>query len=43
MERKRKSPWSFMTNGYLLLIMLFIYLPIAYVVVFSFNYSKSMT
>ena len=43
MERKRKSPWSFMTNGYLLLIMLFIYLPIAYVVVFSFNDSKSMT
>ena len=43
MERKRKSPWSFMTNGYLLLVLLFIYLPIAYVVVFSFNDSKSMT
>ena len=43
MENKKKSPWSFMTRGYLILVLLFIYLPIAYVVVFSFNDSKSMT
>ncbi len=43
MERRKKSPWSFMSRGYLLLVLLFIYLPIAYVVVFSFNDSKSMT
>ena len=42
-EKKKKSPWSFMSRGYLLLVLLFIYLPIAYVVVFSFNDSKSMT
>ena len=40
MENKKKSPWSFMTRGYLILVLLFIYLPIAYVVVFSFNESK---
>ena len=40
---KKKSRWSFLSNGYLLLVLLFIYLPIAYVVVFSFNDSKSMT
>ena len=39
----KKSRWSFLSNGYLVLVMLFIYLPIAYVVVFSFNDSKSMT
>ena len=43
MERKKKSPWSFLTGGYLILILLFIYLPIAYVVLFSFNDSKSLT
>ena len=43
MDKKRKSPWSFLSRGYLLLILLIIYLPIAYVVVFSFNDSKSMT
>ncbi len=43
MEIKKKSPWSFLSNGYLILILLFIYLPIAYVVVFSFNESKSLS
>ncbi len=40
---KRKSKWSFLTNGYLVLVLLFIYLPIFYVVLFSFNDSKSLT
>ena len=40
---KKRSRWSFLSNGYLFLILLFIYLPIAYVVLFSFNDSKSMT
>ncbi len=43
MEKRKRSRWSFLSNGYLLLVLLFIYLPIAYVVVFSFNDSKSMT
>ena len=43
MEMRKKSRWSFLSNGYLILILLFIYLPIAYVVVFSFNDSKSLT
>ena len=43
MERKKRSPWSFLTGGYLLVVLLFIYLPIAYVVLFSFNDSKSLT
>ncbi len=43
MEKRKRSPWSFLSNGYLILVLLFIYLPIAYVVVFSFNESKSMT
>ena len=43
MEKKKSSPWSFLSNGYLILVLLFIYLPIAYVVVFSFNEGKSMT
>jgi len=42
MERK-KSRWSFLSNGYLVLVLLFIYLPIFYVVLFSFNESKSLT
>ena len=41
MERK-KSPWRFLTSGYLILVLLFIYVPILYVMVFSFNDSKSM-
>ncbi len=43
MDKKKRSPWSFMSRGYLILVLLFIYLPIGYVVVFSFNESKSMT
>jgi len=41
MERK-KSPWHFFSSGYLILVLAFIYLPILYVMVFSFNDSKSM-
>ena len=39
---KKKSGWRFFTGGYLLLVLAFIYLPILYVMVFSFNDSKSM-
>ena len=39
---KKKPAWHFFTSGYLILVLLFIYLPILYVVVFSFNDSKSM-
>ena len=42
MERK-KGFWHFFTSGYLILVLLFIYLPNVYVVVFSFNESRSMT
>ena len=38
----KKSSRHFFTSGYLILVLLFIYLPILYVVVFSFNDSKSM-
>ena len=41
--KKRKGRWNFLSSGYLLVILLFIYLPIAYVVLFSFNESKSLT
>ena len=41
MERK-KSRLRFFSSGYLILVLLFIYLPILYVMVFSFNDSKSM-
>ena len=41
--KKQRSFWNFFTSGYLAVILLFIYLPIAYVIVFSFNDSKSMT
>ena len=41
--RKKKSAWSFFTSGYLILVLMFIYLPIIYVMVFSFNDSKSMS
>ncbi len=41
MERKKRG-WHFFTSGYLILVLLFIYLPILYVMVFSFNDSKSM-
>ena len=40
--RKKKST-TFLTSGYMVLILLFIYLPIFYVVLFSFNESKSLT
>ena len=39
----KKSPVArFFSSGYLILVLLFIYLPIAYIMVFSFNDSKSM-
>ncbi len=39
----KKSPASrFLTSGYLILIVAFMYLPIVYLIVFSFNDSKSM-
>ena len=41
--KKKKSFWNFFTSGYLILVLLFIYLPIIYVMVFSFNDSKSKT
>ena len=41
MERKKRG-WHFLTSGYLILVLLFIYLPILYVMIFSFNDSKSM-
>ena len=41
MVKKRKS--RFLSNGYLILVLVFIYLPILYVVFFSFNESKSLT
>ncbi len=39
---KKKRSWSFFTSGYLILVLLFIYLPILYLILFSFNDSKSM-
>ena len=41
MERKRKGV-HFFSSGYLILVLAFIYLPILYVMFFSFNDSKSM-
>ncbi len=43
MKKKKKSLWQHFSSCYLLVILLFIYLPIAYVVLFSFNESKSLT
>ena len=40
---RKKTVFSRLADCYLLLILLFIYLPILYVVVFSFNESKSLT
>lgn len=40
--QKRKIS-KFFTSGYLILVLLFIYLPIGYLVLFSFNEGKSMT
>ena len=39
---KKKKEHHFFRSGYLILVLLFIYLPIAYVMLFSFNDSKSM-
>lgn len=41
--KKKKTLWDRFTAFYLVLILLFIYLPIAYVVLFSFNESKSLS
>jgi len=41
--QKKKGFAAFLSNGYLVLILLFIYLPIFYLVLFSFNDSKSLT
>jgi len=41
MKAKKRS-WNFFTSGYLILVLAFIYLPILYVIVFSFNEGKSM-
>jgi len=40
---KKRKVSKFFTSGYLILILLFIYLPIGYLVLFSFNEGKSMT
>ena len=40
MEKKRFS--RFLSGGYLALVLVFVYLPIIYMVIFSFNDSKSM-
>ena len=40
---KKRKLSKFFTSGYLILILLFIYLPIGYLVLFSFNEGKSMT
>ena len=40
--KARKRSWNFFTSGYLILVLAFIYLPILYVMVFSFNEGKSM-
>ena len=40
---KKRKLSRFFTPGYLVLILLFIYLPIGYLVLFSFNEGKSMT
>ena len=41
--KKKKTLWQRFSSGYLVIILLFIYLPIGYVVFFSFNESKSLT
>ena len=40
---KKRHFSKFFSSGYLILILLFIYLPIGYLVLFSFNEGKSMT
>ena len=43
MKKKKKTLWEHFTSCYLLVILLFIYLPIFYVILFSFNESKSLS
>ncbi len=43
MNKKRKSFSQWLSSGYLILLLLFIYLPIGYLILFSFNESKSLT
>ena len=38
---KKRHLSKFFTSGYLVLVLLFIYLPIAYLILFSFNSGKS--
>ena len=40
---KKRHVSKFFSSGYLILILLFIYLPIGYLILFSFNEGKSMT
>ncbi len=42
MKKKKKTLWDRFASCYLVLVLLFIYIPIAYVVFFSFNESKSL-
>ena len=43
MKKENKSLWSkIVPNTWLILIVLFFYLPIIYVVIFSFNSTKSL-
>lgn len=42
MKTQKRREHHFFRTGYLILVLLFIYLPIAYVMLFSFNDSKSM-
>ena len=43
MKKKKKTFMDWFSSGYLTLILLFIYVPIGYVVLFSFNESKSLS
>ena len=42
-KKRRKSPSRFFSSFYLVLVLLFVYLPIVYLVLFSFNEGKSQT
>ncbi len=42
MKKKKKTFWEHFSSWYLVIVLLFIYVPIAYVVLFSFNESKSL-
>ena len=43
MKKKSKTIWDRFQSCYLMIVLLFIYLPIAYVVLFSFNEGKSLS